>query len=388
MDKYDFKREIQGVNNTWHKVMLPEAMFQHVSPRLYDLRIYGITSKNDTVEASYLLQLKKEKSVDKEVDFKIINSSNNENGFYFTFEAQSKEALNKLQLDFGQKNFDWKIALQGSQDQQEWFTIVDDYRILSIKNAETNYQFTQVNFPSAKYLYFRLLIRSKEKPELLHAKMAYHQTNEGSYDQFKIKKIESVEHREEQKTSLSLDLNSPAPVSSIRIYAKNTFDYYRPVSIVYVADSLKTEKGYKYNYQTLTSGTLSSMEENNFTFDSSILQKIKIDIYNHDNEPLKIDSIAVRGYVHQLVARFTEPATYFLTYGNKNASKPTYDIERFVSRIPDTLTNLKLGKEMQIEKVEAEKTEPLFKDKNWLWALMAIIIILLGWFSVKMIKSK
>ncbi len=388
MQKYDFKREIKGIDSLWHKVILPEAIFNNVSPRLFDLRIYGITSKNDTIEAPYILQRMKDRINDKEVHFKIINRSNNENGYYFTFEVQSNEALNKLQLDFDQKNFDWKIALQGSQDQQEWFSIVDDYRILSIENSETNYQFTQVNFPSAKYTFLRLMIKSQEKPELLDAKIAYHQTNTGSYDQFSINKIETIENKVQQKTILKLDLNSPAPVSSIRIHTKNLFDYYRPVSIVYVSDSLKTEKGYKYVYQTLTSGTLSSMEENDFTFDSRILQKIKIIIYNHDNEPLKIDSIKVRGYVHQLVARFTEPATYYLTYGNKNASKPTYDIERFVSRIPDSLTNLIVGNEVQIEKEVVSKTEPLFKDKNWLWAVMAIIMILLGWFSVKMIKSK
>jgi len=347
-------------------VVLPESIFEHVSPYLYDLRIYGITSKNDTVEASYVLQLKKERSVDKALHFKIINSSNNENGFYFTFEVQSFEALNTLELDFGQENFDWKIALQGSQDQQEWFTIVDDYRILSIANSETNYKFTQVNFPSAKYRYFRLMIRSKEKPELLDVKMVYHETNEGSYNHFSIKRSQIIEDSADQKTTLNFDLYAPAPVSSIKIYVNNKFDYYRPVSLEYVSDSLKTEKGYKYVYKTLTSGTLSSIEENNFIFDSRILQKIRIIIYNHDNEPLKIDSVKVRGYVHQLVARFTEPATYFLTYGNENASKPTYDIERFVSRIPDTLTNLKLGKELQIEKGKEGKKEPLFKNKNWL----------------------
>ncbi len=59
-----------------------------------------------------------------------------------------------------------------------------------------------------------------------------------------------------------------------------------------------------------------------------------------------------------------------------------------LSRIPDSLTNLIVGNEVQIEKEGVSKTEPLFKDKNWLWAVMAIIMILLGWFSVKMIKSK
>ncbi len=114
----------------------------------------------------------------------------------------------------------------------------------------------------------------------------------------------------------------------------------------------KTEKGWIYNYQTLTRGTLSSIEKNEFKFERSILQKLKISIHNFDNEPLTFDSITVKGYVHQLVARFKEPAAYFLTYGNKNATKPNYDIKRFVSKIPDSLTLLNLGEEQLIDKKE------------------------------------
>ena len=79
-----------------------------------------------------------------------------------------------------------------------------------------------------------------------------------------------------------------------------------------------------------------------------ICQNLKIIIYNQDNQALSIDSIQVKGYIHEIVARFTEPANYFLTYGNEKAVKASYDIERFTDKIPDTLKALKLaGLKMQ-----------------------------------------
>ena len=90
----------------------------------------------------------------------------------------------------------------------------------------------------------------------------------------------------------------------------------------------------------------------------------------------------------ELIARFTDDATYFLTYGNKKAVRPHYDIERFADNIPEVLTTLELGSELRIEKEEGRLTEPLFKSKKWLWAIMTVIILLLGWFSVKMISKK
>lgn len=88
------------------------------------------------------------------------------------------------------------------------------------------------------------------------------------------------------------------------------------------------------------------------------------------------------------MTRFTEPATYFLTYGNENVGSPHYDIDRFTDKVPETLLALELGEELTIEKVEASGANPLFKNKIWLWTVMTIMIALLGWFSIRMIQKK
>ena len=387
LNQYNYKRELQGITAPWHKVVLPKEIFGKVAPNLADIRIYGITAAKDTIEASYLLKLTEEKIVAKDVIFRFLNTSQNEKGYYFTLEVPSEESINQLKLDFKKENFDWKITLEGSQNQQEWFTVVDDYRILSIKNAATDYQFTKIIFPGTKFRFFRLLVKSEENPELANVKATYNETRNGSFVDYAIANIKTIQEKEEQKTTLEIDLKSTVAVSSIQIKVKDTFDYYRPISIQYVADSVKTEQGWNYLYENLTTGTLSSIEKNEFKFESTILKKLKISIFNQDNEPLNIETIEVKGYVHELLVRFTEPAAYFLTYGNKKATKPNYDIERFVSKVPDTLTVLTVGNEQKIDKKDTSKA-PLFKNKMWLWGLMAIIILVLGWFSVKMMGKK
>jgi hypothetical protein len=387
MDQYNYKRELQGITAPWHKVVLPEEIFGKVAPNIADIRIFGITAAKDTLEASYLLKLKADKIIAKDVNFKFLNTTQNEKGYYFTLEVPTEDAINQLILDFNKQNFDWKLTLEGSQNQQEWFTVVDDYRILSIKNAATDYQFTKVIFPSAKFRFFRLLIKSPENPELINVKATYNEISNGSFVEYAIANLKTIQDKEAQKTSIEIDLKSTVAVSSIQIKVKDTFDYYRPISIQYVVDSIKTEQGYNYIYENLTTGTLNSIEKNELKFDSAILKKLKISIFNQDNEPLNIETIAVRGTIHELLVRFTEPAVYFLTYGNKKATKPNYDIERFDSKIPDTLTALTLGNEQKIDKKEST-TAPLFKNKIWLWLLMGTIILVLGWFSVKMMRKK
>lgn len=387
IEQYNFKRELKGISEQWHKIILPDEVYGKVSQELTDIRIFGITAGNDTVEAPYLLRLATEKISSKEVAFKTLNASHNDKGHYFTFEIPTTEPINQIKLDFKQKNFDWHIKLEGSQNQGDWFTVIENYRILSIKNEITDFQFTKLSFPSSKYRYFRMLIDSKEKPELSAASIAQHKITDGTFRNYTLRKFDIKENKETKQTEIDIELQMPVPVSHLKVDIKDTFDYYRPFTIKYLTDSIKTEQGWKYNYNTLTSGTLNSIEKNEFKFSSTTVQRLKIFIHNQDNQPLTIDTLQVKGYVHELLARFTEEATYFLTYGNKAAARPHYDIDRFTDKVSVTLTALDLGNELTIEKEEVPVTDPLFKNKTWLWTIMTVIILLLGWFSVKMIRK-
>lgn len=387
VDQYNYQRALSGINNQWHSINLPDDIYSKVSNNLHDIRIFGYTNNGDTIEAPYLIKVKADKIKVNEIVFKTINTTRNEKGYYYTFEVPTNESINQIKLDFFQKNFDWSIKLEGSQNQQEWFTITDDYRILSIYNELTDYQFTKLSFPDSKYRYFRLLIKSKEEPNLKLVKIFLNNFEEGKYKTYPVTNINIQDEKQAKSTEINIDLSIPVSVCQLNISIKDTFDFYRPLTIQYLLDSIKTEKGWIYNYTTLTNGTLNSLETNKFSFDSRITKKLKIIIHNGDNQPLKIDDVEVKGYNYELLARFTETASYFLVYGNSNDDKPNYDIEKFTKNIPETVTPIILGVEQEINSKEITEKDPLFKNKNWLCAIMTIIIVLLGWFTLKMIRK-
>lgn len=391
--QYDFKRGLSGIKFSsneinLYKIILPDEIFGKVMDNLADIRIYGINESKDTTEVPYILRLDSDKISKKNVAFNLINQSKNDKGYYFTFEVPTDKPVNQIELEFTQQNFDWKLALEGSQNQQEWFSIIDDYRILSMKNNLTGFKFTKVSFPSSNYRYFRLLVKSDLKPELIAAKLSLDEISEGNFRKYIINTIKTDEEKKNQQTVINIDLQQTVPVSFLKIYVNNKFDFYRPITIQFLIDSFKTEQGWIYNYNTLASGTLNSIAKNEFKFSSTILKKLRIIIDNHDNPPLKIDTVNVIGYQHELIARFTEPGNYFLAYGNKKAVKPNYDLDRFSDKIPAILTALKLGDEQLIDKEKLKKEEPLFQNKAWLWSIMTIIIIILGWFSFSMMRKK
>ena len=176
-------------------------------------------------------------------------------------------------------------------------------------------------------------------------------------------------------------------LSSLKLDVENEYDYYRRIAISYLSDSFKTEKGWIYEYLDLYSGTLSSLEENEFTFSSTTVKDLKVVVFNNDNEALTISNIEGKGYQHNLVARFTQEADYYLVYGNNKVAAPRYDISQFENSISDSLSFLTLGEIQIIEKPEVIKNEPLFENQIWLWLVMVAIIFILGWFSLSMLKK-
>ncbi|MFC4870672.1 DUF3999 family protein [Negadavirga shengliensis] len=388
MERYSHKRELKGISEQWHKIVLPDEIFGKVSNDLADIRVFGFTNSNDTIEAPYLIDLKADKVDAKEIAFRMLNASRDDRGYYFTFEVPTSEPVNQIQLDFEQNNFDWKVSLEGSQDQREWFTIVSDYRILSIKNDLTDFRFTQLTFPRSVYRYFRLSIDSDQKPRLNTARITQREITEGVFRKYPFKITGNKENKQTRQTEIDLEYPLPVPVSQLQMVISDEFDYYRPVTVQYLADSFQTSEGWRYNYRTLTSETLNSLEDNVFKFSSTVSQKLKVFIHNQSNRPLNINSIHVTGYVHELAVRFTEPASYFLVYGNKETTRPSYDIKHFTDNIPKELSQLTLGDELSMETTAGKASSALFEHKAWLWGIMVVIIALLGWFSLQMMRKK
>ncbi|ARN77241.1 hypothetical protein BST97_04175 [Nonlabens spongiae] len=387
MHDYDYKRELSGISETWHKIVLSDEVFGKASKDLLDLRIYGVKDDGKIIEVPYLLLTTRDQNISKKVTFETLNVSENENGYYFTFKIPTSKPVNHIDLDFAQENFDWRVTLEGSQDQQEWFKIVEDQRILSIRNTQTDFQFTELDFASAKYQYFRLLAKSEQQPDLKNASITQNEDVKGKKRNYQLKRYRVKENIRTQQTEIDVELKMPVRVSEIKLKVSDDFDYYRSMAIKYLTDSVKTEKGWHYNYRIFTRDNLNSLEENTFTFPDVTAQRLKIIIDNQDNQPLNIEEIQVQGPFKEMIARFTEEATYFLTYGNQDASSPYYDIQRFDNKIPEDLSILELGNEQTISKQKSKTASPLFENQSWLWIVMALIIGVLGWFSFRMMKK-
>ncbi len=387
MHDYSFKRPLTGAMPSWNRLVVPDEVFRHIAPDFADVRIIGISTNNDTIEAPYVLHVKYGHDVRQEFSYKIINKTRINNSHFFTFEITGKGQINQIQLEFEQKNFDWLVQLEGSNNQKEWFTILERYRILSIQNENTNFQYTNLTFPETQFQFYRIRIESQDVPSLKAAFLSKQAQTPTTYKNYATKKFDIVHNKSSKQTEIDVELYMPVPVSYVQLKVVNNFDFYRPISISYVNDSMKTEKGWTFSYRNLASGIFNSIEKNEFTFTSTIASKLRIVIENQDNQPLNISSISVKGFEHELVTRLDENLTYYLVYGNKTAQQANYDLAYFTDKIPNEMNTLMIGEEEIITKPEVQVKEPLFVNQVWMWVILLAIVLILGWFTLKMMNK-
>lgn len=384
---YRHRAKIVGVSKNWHRLRLPISLFDKAKLDLTDLRIYGFTA-SDTIEAPFILEKSADQVIEKEIGFETINQSHDKQSYYFTFQLNELKTINQIRLHFQQENFDWKASLDGSNDNTDWFRILTNQRILSIKNTKADYRFSQLDFPMSKYRYFRIQIKADIPPQLNAAKILRTDTVKGTSQSISYQSFKTYNDVKTKKTFVDIVLNAPTPLAELKLDILNTADFYRPFKIEYAVDSVQTDKETQYHYARLYSGTLSTLRAPSFSFGGNLVKRMRIIIENDDNEPLVIKNVALKASVYDLVARFKNPNyQYWLYFGNTDALAPVYDLENFENKIPINISTLELEATQTNPSYLEKKDDAIFKSKYWIWAIMGLIISILGFFTIKMLKE-
>lgn len=381
---YHYERQLGTVESGWHAIELPDDIFHNLKFNYADLRIMGIQANGDTIEAPYLLQLPEERPAVEKMAFSLLNQSRQNGSFFATLESATSPRINRIQLKIDNPNFDWRVNLEGSNDQKQWFELIKDYRILAIDDQAGRYAFTTLHFPEAQYQYYRISILTEEEVKLSAATSSRQSQQEVIYRTYPVLQRDIRENSKEKRTEVTLDLQWPVPVSFLSLGAQETFDYYRPIEIQLLQDSTKTEQGWQYRYETVHTDVLSSLEERKFTFPPTRSNRLKLLVDNYDNAPLHLDSFDIKGQTPVLKVRVAEAAEYHLLYGWADARPPHYDLGNFQDKIPEEIAAIKLGPEIRLQAEETDP-EPLLVSRVWLWGVLILVIAVLGWFSIRML---
>lgn len=382
---FKLRRAIDDIHAPgWYSLTLPEEIFAHLNRDLSDLRLYTANA-GDTVENPYLLKVNHDVVSTEKVALKVVNESYNQGSLYLMFELNAGQKVNCLDLSFLESNYFGWATLEGSDDRQQWFGILKDQRIVSVRKSGVDYTLSRISFPLTDYRYLRVAVKGDVPLTFRSASFQYNTVQAGEFHNIPLEWKNHFDKKIRQ-TLIHIRLQHYVPVSSIAVSADNALDYYRPLRIEFVADSFRTDKGWMRSYHTLHEGHLTSFRPNEFSFPWQLARDIRIVISDFDNSPVNIKAISASGPETNVIT-YLEPGNNFMLYGADEIRAPAYDLVYFENKIPDSLATAKLLPAENVTITQHQVT-PLFESAWWLWSVMVLMIGGLGLFTVKMMKQK
>ena len=132
-----------------------------------------------------------------------------------TFEIPTGERANYLHLEFTEKNFDGHASIEGSNDQKEWFSILNQRRILSIKDEAVDFNFTTLYFPLSIYRFLRVNVEANTPLTFLSATVKRKETKYGATNKIPLTWTEK-NNKKHKKTVIAIRFSKQQLISSLK----------------------------------------------------------------------------------------------------------------------------------------------------------------------------
>lgn len=389
-DGYTYKRKLNKVEKEgYYSIpLLPEITAQCKS-NINDIRLYNIT-ETDTIEVPYIMEWLGEKRELVTVPFDMINDTyKDKSASYVTLKSTKKQTINQIVLNIENANYDKSVKVEGSNDNKQWFTIAEHLRIVKFNDGENHFEHNVLDFNNSEYSYFRLKLDDvlSERINVTNAYAYESNVTKGNYDTLKINSWKQTENKKEKTSEIIVEMPYNYLISYLTVKSKATTDYFRSINVYGTTGSYHTAKGDVENWYILNTSVLTSIENRNIYCNNEVSRKVKIVVYNYDDTPINISEIKVYGEKSRLIANLPTSDNIYLAYGKKDDHEPIYDMEHFKKKIPKELSEIKYGVE-QAKITSVAKQSQLIENKKWLWIVMGVVILLIGFFALNMLRKE
>lgn len=378
--------QLKNIEKGWNRLELDDDLLSQMSSINTFIMVKQVNKNNDTLEVPYVIVNNKLLDSTIRIPVKFLNKPSKDGKKYYTLIADSTQIISNLEFSFSNRRNLGKIKLEGSNNRKEWIMISDSLILGERQNNHQKISSKTIYDMQTLYKFYRLsLYDTKSELESVFYEQTY--SNNPQYQKINVKHLKYRTDKNKNRTIYRFSLNGRLPIHYIKLDIQSKFDFNRTVNVFALVDSTKTRKETKHNYKLIETFQLNSLDSTNYVFSfPEHYQHYKIVILNGNDPPLKINSLTAYRHEYILKARFEEEGEGLILISN-NGSYPYHDIDKFKSRIPSDMNEMKLGDKLKLS-IRTEEIAPMNTNKLWLWLIMMLAVILIGYFSLKMLKEE
>jgi|GEM_PF-2561456 len=408
---WEFSKPIHISDYSKKTVAIPldQQIYDSAKDDLSDLRVVDLKAE----ELPYAVIAQDETRKDQKLPSDIITKQITQTESIIKIELKEPlKPFNGLKVIPESNNFARKITIEGSNDDKSWEIIRKGIVIYSFAFQMTHKYFEQytneiykgygfgryfeenlfMQFPEVSFKFVRVSVphdQDKEPVELKDLEIYKTIKMNSEEEPFKgsIIKIEPNMGSKSMENIVDFGYKN-MPLSRIDIIPSQS-NFFRKVEVEGSNDLKK--------WKSLASAVIFSISVDEETEQSTTVKLgdakfryIKINVFNGDNKPIKIASVAGHCLKRFLVIIPEKDVQYRLLYGNPEAKAVNYDTGNVIAgKALDNFGKGKLAKEIRNDKFELYKErKPWTEDKPYiLWLVMGIIILGLIFLGSQVIRS-
>ncbi len=408
--KYRADVTVEDAVGEYCKLTLTPEVYNAARPDLGDIRLVDAHGE----QVPYVLVKPKDTPEERKYELTVINRSTNaDRAAMVTLDFGKKVAKNSIEVMTGGNNFRRAVKVEGSNDNIEFFTLVEQAYVFAVDNDR---RFEEVDLPMNDYRYLRISVlpMAMEEQSPITEEVKAFKIEKSLAERYPVE-MSLIEHSEDEKSNSSIYVYDLVyrrlPISEIEFDVADD-SFYRYVTVegrdaqtrevkVYGEDNRQRTRTIEVKWERIISSTIYRYTEANGQKRERLALHIpsgrrahrylKITIRNYDDRPVVVESASAKMIAHKIVFANMDNVAPALYFGSETTRTPRYDLGQRLSnplqvkartaKLSGTTDNPLFG---QAEEKPVAWTE---KHKVLLLVIMVVVALVLGGFILKSFKS-
>lgn len=371
-------------NDGLHKLLIPHEVRSYLQSDISDFRIWD-TQGN---QVPYFVQDTQEKTIVSNFkEFSIIGRTRvQDTSTTIVFENPNK-TIHQAVLLIANYQESKEYSLEGSNDQNEWFGIVNSRRLRQLNSTSETSVFKVIRFPLCSYTYLKIVFddRNSLPINLLKIGEATTETMEKRLDEIPVETIQYLE--KENKTRIHIRFERPEIINQVNIEIGAPNFYNRKATLFTMEEREVKQKVETYRQQILNF-TIHSDRETQFKIPTFFEKEVYLEIENQDNPKLEIEALYFMQKPLYVVASLKKNENYTITGGDDTYTIPHYDISDFKNQISENLPEVKIGfLKFQGPEVVEKEVVSIWQRPWFMWGCIGLAGVVIAYFASNLLKE-
>lgn len=373
--------------NGLHKIILPAEIRSFSKEDLSDFRIFD-AKKN---EVPYFIILDNgAELLSSFTEFKVISKNSIPRKSTTIIFENPKKSIDEIVMSITNSDVTKFYSISGSNDQKEWFGLVNNSQLSNIESTQETRVFKTVTLPLSSYRYLKISLDDKKTLPLNILKVGCFDTKTQSRVLHKIipKSSQTTQLSTQKKTQIHVVFNNPQIVNQIIFDITNPSLFKRNARI-YLNKKHKVKHKTETYQESISNFELSSDIKNAITIPQLFEKDFFIEIENQDNQPLTFSRIQFFQNQVSIIANLKTNEEYTIKTGNLKLNAPNYDLENFKSKISGNLPKATI---YEIKHQSSSGDISINKKSIWqqawfMWLCIALGGIVIFYFTTSLVND-